>query len=87
MRKDASFVSVATAVGLVGAALSGGLYMGALASDVETLEEAQKIVQEDHDRLITVENEVKHVKAAQVRIEENVKLILTAVNKINDREE
>lgn len=79
MRKDASFVSVATAIGLVTAALSGGMYMGALASDVETLEEQQKVVQEDHDRLIKVETKVEQIEDDVKETKQDVKAILQAV--------
>ena len=82
MRKEASFVSVATAVGLIAAALSGGMFMGALASDVETLEEAQLIVKEDHDRLITVEAEVKHLTKTQDKMVKDIEAILIAVTNL-----
>ena len=85
MRKEASFISVGTLVTVLVLAVSGGMFMGALASDVETLEEAQKIVQEDHDRLITVEAEVKHLTKTQDEMRIDVAKILTAVNTLNDR--
>lgn len=86
MKKEASFVSVATAITLILAAVSGGMWMGALASDVETLEEAQLIVKEDHDRLIKVETEVEQVKDDVEEIKDDVKEILTAVNALNQRD-
>jgi DNA-binding FadR family transcriptional regulator len=50
MRKEASFISVMTAVGLVTTALGGGMYVGALANDVETLKkEKDKIEQVQED--------------------------------------
>lgn len=49
-RKEASFVSVITAIGLASTALGGGMYVGALASDVETLkEEKEKVTQIQKD--------------------------------------
>ncbi len=87
MNKQASYISVATAISLATIAVGGGMYVGALASDVETLEEAQKTVKEDHDRLITVENNVKHLTAGQETIKADVKLILQAVQRLETRRE
>lgn len=80
-------MSIATALTLVMAIGGGGMYVGALASDVETLEEAQKTVKEDHDRLITVENNVKHLTTGQETIKADVKLILQAVQRLETRRE
>ncbi len=52
MRKEASFVSVMTAVGLVTASLGGGMFVGALANDVENLKE-------EKDKIEQVQEEVK----------------------------
>lgn len=49
MRKEASFVSVATAVGLLTTAVGGGMWMGALATDVETLKEEKSKVEQIED--------------------------------------
>jgi len=87
MHKQASYMSIATALTLVMAIGGGGMYVGALASDVETLEEAQKTVKEDHDRLITVENNVKHLTTGQETIKADVKLILQAVQRLETRRE
>lgn len=84
MHKQASYVSVATALALVGAAVSGGMYVGALADDVEELEKAQETAQEDHDRLVTVENEVTHIKKDVDEVKADVKLILQAVQRIEN---
>jgi hypothetical protein len=66
MKKEASFVSVATAVALVTMAVSGGMYVGALASDVETLEKEQEKqeeqIQKDHDDVIKLKSDVEHIK-------------------------
>ncbi len=45
-RKEASYISVATAVALTIAAISGGITLGALANDVERLKEDQSEVKE-----------------------------------------
>jgi hypothetical protein len=82
MNKQASYISVATAISLATIAVGGGIFVGALASDVETLEQAQQTAKEDHDRLITVENEVKHVKEDMTTVKADVKLILQAVQRI-----
>jgi wobble nucleotide-excising tRNase len=87
MHKQASYVSVATAITLVAAAVSGGMYVGALADDVEELEKAQETAQEDHDRLVTVENEVKHIKKDVDEVKADVKSILQAVQRIENGSE
>lgn len=88
MHKQASYVSIATAVSLMISAIGGGMWIGALASDVENLEEAQKTIAEDHDRLVTVENEVKHIKKDVEEVRADVKAILQAVQRIeNERDE
>jgi hypothetical protein len=87
MRKEASFISVATAITLATVGVGGGMYVGALATDVETLQEAQKTVKEDHDRLIEVKNEVKHVKDDVTDVKADVKLILAAVQEIQRTQE
>ena len=44
IRKEASVVSIATAIGLVTASLAGGMYMGGVQADVDTLkQDATKI--------------------------------------------
>lgn len=87
MNKQASYISVATAISLATIAVGGGMYVGALASDVETLEKAQVTAQEDHDRLITVENNVKHLTEGQIIMKADVKLILQAVQRLETRRE
>lgn len=88
MHKQASYFSVGTAIALVSTAVGGGMFVGALADDVEELEEAQKTIAEDHDRLVTVENEVKHIKKDVEEVRADVKAILQAVQRIeNERDE
>ena len=85
MRKDASFVSVATAVALATTALGGGMYVGALASDVQQLQEQQKTTKEDHDRLIVVEQSQKTMEKDLDEVKTDVKLILTAITEIQQK--
>lgn len=87
MNKQASYISVATAISLATIAVGGGIFVGALASDVETLEQAQETAKEDHDRLITVENNVKHLTDGQIIMKADVKLILQAVQRLETRRE
>ncbi len=87
MNKQASYISVATAVSLAALAVGGGMYVGALASDVQTLEEAQQTAKEDHDRLIKVENNVKHLTTGQDTLKADVKLILQAVQRMETQRE
>ncbi len=67
MRKEASFVSVATAVALVAMAVSGGMYVGALAESVDDLEEEQakqeEQIQQDHDDVVKLKSDVEHIKS------------------------
>lgn len=91
MKKEASFISVATAIGLITTALGGGMYVGALANDVATLkqehtaEEQQR--KEDHDRLIVVETEQKVIKRDVAEVKTDVKAILAAINEIKQKVE
>jgi hypothetical protein len=87
MRKEASFTSVATAIGLITTALGGGMYVGALANDVETLKKENVEQQEDHDRLIVVETEQRVVKADVAEVKADVKVILAAIQKIEQKVE
>ena len=82
MRKEASFISIGTMISVVVLAVSGGMFMGALASDVETLEEAQKVVKEDHDRLIVVESEVNHIKETADRTQLTVDRIEQMISQL-----
>lgn len=73
-RKEASFTSVATLIGLLVTCLGGGMYVGALASDVETLkDEADKVdqiaeeVKENTETLIAVTTTQTYIIAAQAK--------------------
>jgi hypothetical protein len=84
-RKEASFVSIATAIGLISVALSGGMYVGALANDVDTLKEQTTAQKEDHDRLIKVEEKVDNIEDDVKETKEDVKEILDAINELKNR--
>jgi hypothetical protein len=87
MRKEASFTSVATAIGLITTALSGGMYVGALANDVETLKKENVEQSEDHDRLIVVETEQRVIQKDVAEVKADVKVILAAIQKIEQKVE
>ena len=83
IRKEASFVSVATAVGLITAALAGGAWVGAVENDVESLKQAQVQQTEDHDRLIKVETKVETIEDDVRETKADVKEILRVINELN----
>lgn len=82
MRKEASFISVATAVSLAFVGVSGGMYVGALATDVESLQAQEEQRQEDHDTIVALKENVETIKEDVEDIEEDVKTILTAIQQI-----
>lgn len=61
MRKEASFVSIATAVGLVTGALGGGMWMGSLAQEVEN-------VKEDVAKVEEIQKDVTTIKVTQATL-------------------
>jgi len=82
MTQKASSLSVVVAIGLLTTALAGGMYIGALASDVEMLQKQEIQRAEDHDTLVALRTDVDHLKRSQDQIEIDVKAILVAVNQI-----
>ena len=82
MRPNASFISVATAISLTVAALGGGMYVGALATDVEQLQAQEVQRQEDHDTIVALKENVDAIKDDVADIEEDVSDILTAIQNI-----
>jgi ACT domain-containing protein len=58
MRKEASFVSIATAITLVATAASGGMWMGSLAQEVED-------IKEDVTKIEKIEEDVTDIKVTQ----------------------
>lgn len=54
-RGNASITSVLTAVGLLSASIGGGIYVGAIANEVQTLEEEVKKVEDVQQDLHDVE--------------------------------
>ena len=82
MKPNASFISVATAISLTVAALGGGMYVGALATDVEQLQAQEVQRKEDHDTLVAMKENVEATKDDVDEIEKDVKTILTAIQQI-----
>jgi len=82
MRKEASFISIATAVTLATVGVGGGMYVGALASDVESLQAQEVQRKEDHDTLVALKQDVKNIKEDVDETKNDVKTILTAVQAI-----
>lgn len=82
MRKEASFISIATAITLATVGAGGGLYVGALASDVETLQAQEVQRKEDHDTLVALKENVEDIKDDVDETKDDVKSILAAVQAI-----
>lgn len=59
---------MATAIALATTAIGGGMWIGALASDVDNLEkdvaEQKADHKKDHDDVVTLKNDVEHIKIA-----------------------
>lgn len=70
-RKEASAISIMTAIGLITTALGGGMYVGALANEVDTLKEEKQKVEE-------IQEEVKENTVAVARVEVRQEAILRA---------
>jgi hypothetical protein len=70
-RKEASFVSIATAVGLITGALSGGMYMGSLAQEVEQ-------VKKDVEKVEEIQRDVTTIKVTQAGLIASQAAILRA---------
>ena len=83
----ASNFSYAVAVTLLVTAVSGGMYIGALANDVETLKREQADAEDDHDRLISMETEQRTMKDDITEVKTDVKLILAAINKLEAKDD
>jgi septal ring factor EnvC (AmiA/AmiB activator) len=87
MRKEASYISVATALGLLTAAAGGGAWMGAIASDVEALQKQEIQQKEDHDRLIKVEERIKNISDDVIETKSDVKDIKKLLNDLKRSKE
>jgi hypothetical protein len=70
-RKEASVVSVMTAIGLITTALGGGMYVGALANEVESLAQ-------EKEKTTEIQKEVKQNTVAVARVEVRQEAILRA---------
>lgn len=89
-RKEASAVSVMTAIGLVTTALGGGMYVGALANEVDSLkdekekvEEIQKDVSEMKSTLTEVQTTQKFVLQEQTKQDKKLDKILEKLEEMD----
>ena len=73
-RKEASLFSVGTAIALLGVAASGGVWVGAIASDVDTLKE-------DKQKIEKIEDEVKQNTVKLTEVATNQEHLLAEVDK------
>jgi len=84
MHKQASYISVATAVSLAISAIGGGMWIGALASDVDNLEkdvaEQKEDHKKDHDDVVTLKADVDHIKNAADDTQQMVRDIQRTLN-------
>lgn len=87
MTQKASPLSIGLAVTLLITAVSGGMYMGALASDVEHLEQVEEQRQEDHDTIVTQTADLKTLKEDMTATKETLAAMLTVLNKIEQKVE
>ena len=90
IRKDVSYVSVATAIGLITAAIAGGVRFGALAEEVENFDrernkvaEVQKEVQENSETLAAVVARQGLMLQAQERQDKKLDRILDKLEERN----
>jgi hypothetical protein len=82
-RTEASFLSIGTLLTVVTLAVSGGMYVGGVAGEVDDLTAAQAKAAEDHDRLVKVENDVEHIKDDVEETKDDVKEILKQLQQLN----
>ena len=87
MRNQASYVSIGTAITLLIAAVGGGAKMGALASEVEDLQQEQTARQEERDRLVKVEQKVENIENDLDEVKADTKAILDAVREIQAKQD
>ena len=74
-RDKASQLTIATLIGLCTVAISGGMWLGAIAQEVDMLQAAQVRAKDDHDRLIKVETNVGDIKDDVKETKEDIKEI------------
>lgn len=78
-RKEASYISVATAISLLIAALGGGAWVGAIGQDVDNLKKSEVQAKADHDTVVTLKADVKNIKDDVEETKRDVKSILKAL--------
>jgi len=70
------------AITLLVTTLGGGMYIGALANDVEALQKAQETASSDHDTIVALKTEQTIIKDDVTAVKTDVKLILQAINRM-----
>ena len=74
--QQASKFSIGVAITLLAMVGSTGLYVGALASDVENLEQAYAQQQTDHDSIVRMEQQIKQLAEDSEEAKEADKVML-----------
>lgn len=89
-RKEASAISIMTAIGLITTALGGGMYVGALAQEVETLAqekekvaEIQREVKENSETLAVVETRQEFMLIEQAKQDKKLDKILDKLEEMD----
>jgi len=88
-RKEASIFSIGTAIALIGMVGTGGVWIGAIASDVDTLkEEADKVeqiaaeVKENTETLIAVSTTQTYIIVEQAKQDKKLDKILDKLEEL-----
>lgn len=84
-RKEASFVSIATAIGLVTSALVGGMYVGGVQADVNTLKQSSTKVETLIDRAATAQAERARIAARQEALRRDVDVANRKLDSLDDK--
>jgi len=82
-----STFTVGFAIAMFSTAVGGGMYIGALAQEVETLTKAAESAQSDHDTIVALKTEQTTIKDDVEDIQTDVKLILQAINRMEGRDD
>jgi len=82
-----STFTVGFAIAMFSTAIGGGMYIGALAQEVETLTKAQESQQSDHDTIVALKTEQTIMKDDVSDVKADVKLILQAINRMEGHDD
>ncbi len=85
MRKDASYLTVGVAITMLVTAVGGGMYMGALAQEVEQLKTEHAEKNKDHDRIVTTETKVVAIEKDVDLIQQDIRTLLVIVRSIEQK--